>query len=602
MDAFVLPVSIEQIDKLIEVLPKETLGKKKTASKIKVDIKQRLLDNGFIIAKEIVGADKTKYILEKCPWNEQHTNMSAFVFQFSNGAITAGCLHDSCAGKNYQDLKPLLFSDDTNDTADTDDTKGAGDDAVKLYSLAMKDIQELFCDQFGNPYIKITVGGMWRVLSVGDKKVKNYLQILFKNNFKYLIKPEALKQVTNQLIAEADFSGVKYPLELRINRDNDILYYDLANDKYEVVKITPNGYEITTDYPILFSRNKNSVQQVYPEMNVTDVADEYWNLLKKHFHFKDDSDRVLFGVYLITSFVSGINHPILILYGEKGSAKSTTATGIKRIVDPSRNELFVIPSSKNDLAISLFNSRMVCFDNLQALTLEKSDMLCMASTGGVISKRMLYSDADEVMLNIHRTVVLNGINVVATQPDLLDRSILVELERIPEADRKTEEKVWKEFNADLPKLLGMVFNTLSKVMALVPNTELQGYSRMADFSLWGYCTAEVLGYDGQSFLEVYKENQCKSNEEAVSANPLAMCVISLMNINPVYDDTVSNLMAKLEWIADMEHLDTKDRSFPKSPNYLSRRLKEIKTNLENMGITFAIRNSGPAKMIKITKS
>lgn len=45
---------------------------------------------------------------------------------------------------------------------------------------------------------------------------------------------------------------------------------------------------------------------------------------------------------------------------------------------------------------------------------------------------------------------LNGINIVATRPDLLDRSILLELERIPKTERKTEKEIEEEFEKDLP--------------------------------------------------------------------------------------------------------------------------------------------------------
>jgi hypothetical protein len=46
-----------------------------------------------------------KWVLKECPWNESHTNRSAYVVQRRGGAIGAGCHHDGCAGKGWHDLR-----------------------------------------------------------------------------------------------------------------------------------------------------------------------------------------------------------------------------------------------------------------------------------------------------------------------------------------------------------------------------------------------------------------------------------------------------------------------------------------------------------------
>jgi hypothetical protein len=37
-----------------------------------------------------------KLILNPCPWNPEHTNGAAYIVQFANGAIAAGCHHNGC--------------------------------------------------------------------------------------------------------------------------------------------------------------------------------------------------------------------------------------------------------------------------------------------------------------------------------------------------------------------------------------------------------------------------------------------------------------------------------------------------------------------------
>ena len=48
-----------------------------------------------------------KWVIPICPWNAEHTNGSAFIIQHPNGAISAGCHHNSCRDKAWRDLRAL---------------------------------------------------------------------------------------------------------------------------------------------------------------------------------------------------------------------------------------------------------------------------------------------------------------------------------------------------------------------------------------------------------------------------------------------------------------------------------------------------------------
>lgn len=48
-----------------------------------------------------------KWILEACPWNA-HDDNSMHILQHASGAISAGCSHNSCAGKGWHDLRDEL--------------------------------------------------------------------------------------------------------------------------------------------------------------------------------------------------------------------------------------------------------------------------------------------------------------------------------------------------------------------------------------------------------------------------------------------------------------------------------------------------------------
>ena len=51
--------------------------------------------------------DGRKWIMQVCPWNSEHTNAAAYVIQFGNGALSAGCRHNGCANNKWQDLRAM---------------------------------------------------------------------------------------------------------------------------------------------------------------------------------------------------------------------------------------------------------------------------------------------------------------------------------------------------------------------------------------------------------------------------------------------------------------------------------------------------------------
>lgn len=228
-------------------------------------------------------------------------------------------------------------------------------------------------------------------------------------------------------------------------------------------------------------------------------------------------------------------------------------------------------------------------------------MLCMAATGGAFTKRTLYSDSDETILRFKRCVALNGINIVASRADLLDRSIVLELERIPKTERKTERAIWKDFEQDVPKFLGAIFNTISAAITIYDEVELEEVGRMADFTYWGYAIAQVLGIGGENFLRAYLSNQDTANEEALASHPVAAAVIAMMKDRNKWSGSVSTLLAELEATAEKYKINTRVKVWAKDANVLSKRLKEVKSNLEEIGIYYDIRNTGNFKKVTIER-
>ena len=589
-------VSVEQLKVLADLCPTmQTKGKsssKKSNNEEGFDledfIEQHELDVAFSAPWQ-KGA--TKYVLSTCPWNENHTNQSAFIIQFENGGIAAGCHHNSCSEENWQTLRKR-FEPNWNPSS-----KGESKDESQADILIrVSEEAEFFQNDLGEAFAAISINGHKEVLKVKNKKFKMWLTKQFYDETKKAPGSDAMNQALGVMEMKAAFDGDEHLLQLRVAEKDGAFYYDLANEDWSIVKIEPNVCRVLKDPPILFTRNKNTKTQVLPDFN-GDLK-----LLLNHVRIKNEDDQILYLTYVATCLIPSIPHVVLVYSGEKGASKSTSMRLTRQVIDPAVQDLLTMPNSLQDLALSLANNYMPSFDNLDGLSAEKSDLLCIASTGGGFSKRTLFTDDDETLLDLRRSVGLTGINVVVTRADLIDRSIIIELDRIPEDERKEERDVWEAFEKDKASIVGGALQTVANAMAIYPKVKLDKLPRMADFTRWGYAIAEVLGYGGERFLQAYRKNRNQSNEEAISSHPVAATVVALMKTMPTWTGSVASLLNELERVAFQEKINTHVKSFPKAAHILSRRLKEVKSNLEDVGITFEIRHAGDSKRVTIRKS
>src|SRR5262249_14290503 len=91
------------------------------------------------------------------------------------------------------------------------------------------------------------------------------------------------------------------------------------------------------------------------------------------------------------------------------------------------------------------------------------------ATGGGFGTRTLYTDAEETVFDFVRPVLITSIEDVIGQPDLLDRSLAIELEPIPDEKRKTEAQLWAAFDAARPGILGGLLDVVAKALQLLPD-------------------------------------------------------------------------------------------------------------------------------------
>ena len=111
---------------------------------------------------------------------------------------------------------------------------------------------------------------------------------------------------------------------------------------------------------------------------------------------------MLLAAWLVAAFRPHGPYPILVLHGEQGSAKSTTARVLRALLDPNTAPLRGEPRDLRDVMIAASNGWIISFDNLSRIPHWLSDALCRLATGGGFSTRELYTDSEEVLFDAQR--------------------------------------------------------------------------------------------------------------------------------------------------------------------------------------------------------
>jgi hypothetical protein len=278
---------------------------------------------------------------------------------------------------------------------------------------------------------------------------------------------------------------------------------------------------------------------------------------------------------------------------------------VDKTVDPSRPILLTIHASRDELVQQLSHNYVAYYDNVKNVPKWLPDEVCKAVTGIGQTKRKLYTNDEDVVYEYKRCLGFSGINICLTEPDALDRSILIELTRIPREKRKLESQILSEFEELKPKVLGYILDVLVKALQIRSSLQLKDLPRMADFALWGEAISQAMGYKPLEFINTYYENIGRQNIEAIESHLLGHTIAKYfeehenegqdLSFNVLQGSPMETLEA-LEAFAQKHKINTDNRQWPKSPSALSRRLNQIRSNLlEGLGIEVTINRKTTVK-------
>ena len=451
---------------------------------------------------------------------------------------------------------------------------------------------ELFHTPDGIGFADLEINGHRETWPIRSKSFRRWIARCFFEETQGAPSSEPLQSALNVIEAQAHFDSPERDVCLRIGECDDRLYLDLANESWQAVEISVDGWEVIDKPPVRFRRTAG--MQALPSPQTGGSIDK----LRPFLNVQAERDFVLAIAWVLAALRNQGPYPVLVLAGEQGSAKSTFCRILRWLLDPNTAPLRALPRSDHDLFIAARNAHVVAFDNVSSLAPWISDTLCRLATGGGFAVRQLYTDHDEVLFDATRPVILNGIEDIVTRPDLADRALFLTLEPIPEEQRLPEKELWAAMERERPLILGALLDAVVQGLLMLPQTHLDELPRMTDFALWATACEEGLWPEG-TFWSAYHGNREEAVDTVIDADPVAGAVRAFLQGRQEWGGTATDLLAELDAVVGVKQSSAK--TWPASARALSGRLRRAASFLRNVGIDVTYDREGGRKRARIIR-
>jgi hypothetical protein len=438
---------------------------------------------------------------------------------------------------------------------------------------------EFFHTDAGTAFVDLLINGNRETWSVRSKRFRTWLRRRHYEITRTAASAAAINSALDLFEAQAQFEGPERAVHIRLAEHAGHIYLDLADDCWRAVEIGPDGWRVIGSPPVRFRRAAGMLPLPTPQAggSIEELA-SFLNLPSRN-------DFVLVVAWLLATLRTNGPYPVLAISGEQGSAKTVLSKLLKALIDPNVAPVRALAREERDLVIAANNSHVLAFDNLSGLPHALSDAFCRLATGASFGLRQLYTDADEVLFQAARPILLNSIEDVISRPDLADRAILLTLLPIGDRRRRSERQIWRDFELARPRLLGALLDAAALGLRKLGNLQLKQLPRMADFALWA-AACETAFWPAGTFARAYQANRRAAIEDLIDVDPLAARIRQIMANCSTWTGNASDLLRAGADLSD-PGLPRGAPAWPKNPRALAGRLRRAQPFLRALGIQIA---------------
>ena len=396
-------------------------------------------------------------------------------------------------------------------------------ESQKLFDLA-KGVTPFSSDR-GQAWVSLDLGENGEIVwPARSPRFRDWLIHRFQEEHGKLPAYSAVREVIRTFEANAHMgSGPAHTVSLRVSATGKThgprlltptsVAIDLANEQGQSIDISPDGWEVTHNSACTFrdSRNTRPLPNPTPAES-SKLAD--LSPLRSLLPLSSNDDWLRVQAWLLSALHPTGPYPILILQGPPGSGKTTAATILRTLIDPSASPFSQRPRSEREALQTAYDNRVIAIDHVTRISTQLSDSLCRLSSGAGFSLPEPCSQREPLPLALARPIILtlNDDNPGAPpkrhrllrHPALADRALIANLEPIPSGQRRTEEQLWTDFEKAHPGMLAGLSTAVSTALRRLPELRLQSLPRMAGAAAWVAAAAPALGVSEQQILDAFE--------------------------------------------------------------------------------------------------
>jgi hypothetical protein len=464
-------------------------------------------------------------------------------------------------------------NDMTADTSANDEADVQRESQASALVAFVEGCATLFHDQNADVYAQDLATLETRRLE--GRQFRDWLVASFYSTTGKAPRDQSVREALSTLAGLGRFHGDCMPVHVRVAQHDGAYFLDLAEPgTSRAIKIEPGRWEVVSDPPVRFVRSET--MRPLPEPRSGGDLSALWPLVNI-----PEESRLLVLAWLGECLRPDTPFPILELIGEQGSAKSTTQTVLRRLIDPNACDLRAAPKTVEDVFVSAGVSWLVSYENISYLSAPMQDALCVLATGGGFATRRFYTNTDESVITVKRPIVLNGISIAVTAQDLIDRTLSVEMPVIRERTEVTD--LWTQFGAEHGRLLGAVLDIVANALQRLPRQHLapEDRPRLIEFAHFGMAIAQAIGKTGQDFMTEFTASRQESIARTIDASPVASALIDWFEAR---DRRAAELTVK----ALFQEIETRKPpntdAWPRSTKGFGDALRRVAPALRQLGI------------------
>jgi hypothetical protein len=433
---------------------------------------------------------------------------------------------------------------------------------------------ELFRDGQGIAFVDIYVAGRRETYRISSKEFRQRLALDLSQRTR---KPPAAAGLKCRIeLLEGKALQPESPVRevyVRAACVGDRIYIDLGDASWSAIEIRADEWRIVQYPPVRFVRTTGMLPLPMPQSGGS------LETLQTLINVRDADDFVLVVGWLLNALRGGGSHPILVLIGGEGTAKSTLLRILQTLIDPNCTPLGELPRTERELTTLASRRYVQPFDNVSAPSVRISNALCRLSTGAGA-----------------RPIILNSIDDLVTRPDLADRCLFIRCDTIPEERRRPETELLDEFEKGRAQIFGVLLEALSYGLRILPDTKPDRLPRMADFALWTMACEGAFWAPG-TFAAAYAANRAEAVEKLIGSDPVMAAIRRLAARRQEWTGTASELDQYLRVLTG--NVDSSKAWPPDSPR-LATRLRQLAPSLNKLGVDVSFSRSGHDRTRLIT--